>query len=125
MSPRPAERQHGGPPHARGSSGCGIGRGYVWRGRGRRDQRDQRGQRGQRDQRDQRGQARSAAAPHAPVNSQQSTVNNRFSILRTFGSRNAGPHLTCIRKFAARVCKAVPMRRMRAAFSGGASDENG
>ncbi|EDS83681.1 hypothetical protein BURPSS13_X0757 [Burkholderia pseudomallei S13] len=59
------------------------------------------------------------------VNSQQSTVNNRFSILRTFGSRHAGPHLTCIRKFAARVCKAVPMRRMRAAFSGGASDENG
>ncbi|RKO02782.1 hypothetical protein D8O05_10895 [Burkholderia mallei] len=59
------------------------------------------------------------------VNSQQSTVNNRFSILRTFGSRNAGPHLTCIRKFAACVCKAVPMRRMRAAFSGGASDENG
>ncbi|AFR20503.1 hypothetical protein BPC006_II2578 [Burkholderia pseudomallei BPC006] len=59
------------------------------------------------------------------VNSQQSTVNNRFSILRTFGSRHAGPHLTCIRKFAACVCKAVPMRRMRAAFSGGASDENG
>ncbi|KOS76615.1 hypothetical protein DM47_3088 [Burkholderia mallei] len=120
MSPRPAERLHGGPPHGRGSSGCGIGCGYVWRGRGRRDQRDQ------------RVQARSAAAPHAPVNSQQSTVNsqqstvnNRFSILRTFGSRNAGPHLTCIRKFAACVCKAVPMRRMRAAFSGGASDENG
>ncbi|PNE77093.1 hypothetical protein A8H37_01420 [Burkholderia thailandensis] len=52
-------------------------------------------------------------------------TGDRPPILRTFGPRSAGPHLTCIRKSAARVCKAVLKRRMRAVFSGGASDENG